>query len=73
MLALVRAAISHPEASKVALALVERVIAGELGPGVTPDNLTGVIAILLDFANHGGASMAGKQQRGRKPTPSAPL
>ena len=70
VLALVRGSISHPEASKVALVLVEKVIAGESGPGVTADNFGGLVAILQDFAGFGGVSAANKQQRGRKPVNS---
>ena len=70
VLALVRGSISHPEASKVALELVEKVVAGESGPGVTADNFGGLVAILQDFAGFGGVSAAGRQQRGRKPTNS---
>jgi golgi-specific brefeldin A-resistance guanine nucleotide exchange factor 1 len=66
VLVLVRAAISHPEASKVALALIERILAGELGRGLTADNFAGIVAILGDFAGYGGVSTAARQQRGRK-------
>lgn len=68
VLALVRGSISHPEASKVALVLVEKIVAGEFGPGVTADNFGGLVTILQDFAGFGGVTAAGRQQRGRKPT-----
>ncbi|KAL7413936.1 hypothetical protein BDY24DRAFT_386920 [Mrakia frigida] len=70
VLALVRGSISHPEASKVALSLVEKILGGQSGPGVTADNFAGLVSILSDFAGFGGVSAAGRQQRGRRPTGS---
>jgi len=70
VLALVRGSISHPEASKVALSLVEKILGGQSGPGVTADNFSGLVSILSDFAGFGGVSAAGRQQRGRRPTAS---
>ncbi|CED82462.1 Pattern-formation protein/guanine nucleotide exchange factor [Phaffia rhodozyma] len=65
ILALVRGSISHPEASKTSIGLIDKIIAGELGPGLTSDNFAGIVGILSEFANYSGV-VSIKSQRGRR-------
>ncbi len=65
-----RATVSHPEASKVTLTLVQQMAQGSLGNGVTVDNYAGIVAILDEFATAAGAA-ASRQQLTRKGTNNA--
>ncbi len=63
--ALFRATVSHPEASKVTLDVVQKMAVGDLGQGLNIDNYGGVVALLDEFATAAGAA-ASRQQLGRK-------
>jgi brefeldin A-resistance guanine nucleotide exchange factor 1 len=72
IIALFRATVAHPEASKVTLGIVQRMTAtastaDEMksygGPGVTIDNFGGVVALLDEFATAAGAAVLGRQQK----------
>lgn len=72
IIALFRATVAHPEASKVTLGIVQRMTATtstadqvktHTGPGVTIDNFGGVVALLDEFATAAGAAVLGRQQR----------
>lgn len=71
IIALFRATVAHPEASKVTLAIVQKMTAassmsdsnGHSGPGVSIDNFGGVVALLDEFATAAGAAVLGRQQR----------
>ncbi|OXG34789.1 Sec7 domain-containing protein [Cryptococcus neoformans Bt120] len=77
VIALFRATVAHPEASKVTLAIVQKMAAsakqqeGEdvkdgKGTGLTVDNYGGVVALLDEFATQAGAAAAGRQQQQRR-------
>ena len=72
IIALFRATVSHPEASKVTLSLVQKMAqGGGEGPGLSGDNFAGVVALLDEFATAAGAAAAGRQQRRTSgPTPT---
>lgn len=65
IIALFRATVAHPEASKVTLAIVQRMANGG-EPGVTTDNFAGVVALLDEFATAAGAAAAGRLQPSRR-------
>ncbi|KAJ9098681.1 hypothetical protein QFC21_004329 [Naganishia friedmannii] len=66
--ALFRATVSHPEASKVTLELVQKTTSGTVGSGLTGDNYQGMVAILDEFATAAGAA-AMRIQHGRRGAP----
>lgn len=77
VIALFRATVAHPEASKVTLAIVQKMAASakqqegedvEEGKrrGLTVDNYGGVVALLDEFATQAGAAAAGRQQQQRR-------
>ncbi|KAJ9122553.1 hypothetical protein QFC22_001982 [Naganishia vaughanmartiniae] len=66
--ALFRATVSHPEASKVTLELVQKTTSGTVGSGLTVDNYQGMVAILDEFATAAGAA-AMRIQHGRRGAP----
>lgn len=72
IIALFRATVAHPEASKVTLAIVQKMSSGETppgGPGISGDNYSGVVALLDEFATAAGAAVLGRQQkRASQPT-----
>ena len=66
IIALFRATVAHPEASKVTLSLVQKMAKGEEGLELTLDNYGGVVALLDEFATAAGAAAAGRQQQNRR-------
>lgn len=62
IIALFRATVNHPEASKVTLGIVRRMLNEQIPP-VTLDNWGGVVALLDEFATGAGAATAGRAQR----------
>nr|XP_031861344.1 uncharacterized protein CI109_003316 [Kwoniella shandongensis]KAA5528416.1 hypothetical protein CI109_003316 [Kwoniella shandongensis] len=69
VIALFRATVAHPEASKVTLAIVQKMATSSNGadrPELTPDNYAGVVALLDEFATTAGAAAAGRQQQYRR-------
>ena len=62
IIALFRATVSHPEASKVTLSIVQR-MAGKDGLELSGDNYAGVVALLDEFATAAGAAAAGRAQQ----------
>ncbi|EIW72629.1 hypothetical protein TREMEDRAFT_41874 [Tremella mesenterica DSM 1558] len=71
IIALFRATVAHPEASKVTLAIVQKMAAGgDSYPGLSEDNYAGVVALLDEFATAAGAAGVG---RGRRASQSATL
>jgi len=74
IIALFRATVSHPEASKVTLTIVQKMAqGGGDGPGLSIDSYAGVVALLDEFATAAGAAAAGRQQRRRSGGPSPTL
>ncbi|BEJ15721.1 hypothetical protein CspHIS471_0503260 [Cutaneotrichosporon sp. HIS471] len=67
IIALFRATVAHPEASKVTLAIVQKMATGG-EPGLSPDNFAGVVALLDEFATAAGAAAAGRLQTNRRGT-----
>lgn len=65
IIALFRATVAHPEASKVTLAIVQKMATGG-EPGLSSDNYAGVVALLDEFATAAGAAAAGRLQPGRR-------
>lgn len=64
IIALFRATVAHPEASKVTLAIVQKMATGG-EPGMSSDNFAGVVALLDEFATAAGAAAAGRHQMNR--------
>lgn len=64
-IALFRATVAHPEASKMTLAIVQKMAKGEEGVELGRDNYAGVVALLDEFATAAGAAAAGKAQSRR--------
>jgi hypothetical protein len=62
IIALFRATVNHPEASKVTLGIVRRMVSEQIPP-ITLDNWAGVVALLDEFATGAGAATAGRSQR----------
>jgi brefeldin A-resistance guanine nucleotide exchange factor 1 len=80
VISLFRATVSHPEASKVTLELVQNMVApqvegkgGEKAPGLSGDNYGGVVALLDEFATAAGAAAAGRTQQSRRSSASVTL
>jgi brefeldin A-resistance guanine nucleotide exchange factor 1 len=71
IIALFRATVAHPEASKVTLKIVQNMASGKEGPGLTADNFAGVVALLDEFATAAGAAAAGRVQGRRAPPQTA--
>jgi brefeldin A-resistance guanine nucleotide exchange factor 1 len=65
IIALFRATVAHPEASKVTLAIVQKMATGG-EPGLSADNFAGVVALLDEFATAAGAAAAGRHQMSRR-------
>jgi len=65
IIALFRATVAHPEASKVTLAIVQKMATGG-EPGLSADNFAGVVALLDEFATAAGAAAAGRHQMHRR-------
>nr|ODN87173.1 Sec7 domain-containing protein [Cryptococcus depauperatus CBS 7841] len=73
VIALFRATVAHPEASKVTLKIVQKIATSETemngekkrGSRLTIDNYEGVVALLDEFATQAGAAAAGRQQQHR--------
>ncbi|WVQ71161.1 hypothetical protein IAR50_000686 [Cryptococcus sp. DSM 104548] len=78
VIALFRATVAHPEASKVTLEIVKKMaasgpVSGDgKGAGLTADNYAGVVALLDEFATQAGAAAAGRQQQQRRPSLGGP-
>ncbi|KAK8865894.1 hypothetical protein IAR55_001042 [Kwoniella newhampshirensis] len=75
VIALFRATVAHPEASKVTLAIVQKMATSSNGSGrpeLTPDNYAGVVALLDEFATAAGAAVAGRQQQHRRSSSIGP-
>ncbi|ORX34283.1 putative golgi-specific brefeldin a-resistance guanine nucleotide exchange factor 1 [Kockovaella imperatae] len=66
IIALFRATVAHPEASKVTLSIVQRMATGKDGLELSADNFGGVVALLDEFATAAGAAAAGRQQQTRR-------
>ncbi|WWC86203.1 uncharacterized protein L201_001076 [Kwoniella dendrophila CBS 6074] len=69
VIALFRATVSHPEASKVTLQIVQKMAStssSENGPGLTNDNYSGTVALLDEFATAAGAAAANRSQQSRR-------
>lgn len=60
ILALFSATVAHPEASKVTMSIVQKMVTGT-HPGLTTDNFSGVVALLDEFATAAGAAAASRQ------------
>jgi brefeldin A-resistance guanine nucleotide exchange factor 1 len=54
IIALFRATANHPEASKVTLAIVQKMVNEQSGPEITADNWKGVVDLLDEFATAAG-------------------
>ncbi|ORY28981.1 hypothetical protein BCR39DRAFT_467884 [Naematelia encephala] len=72
VIALFRATVAHPEASKVTLGIVQKIVADGPGKRLGVDNYAGTIALLDEFATAAGAAKAGKTQ-GRRASESHTL
>ncbi|WVW82243.1 hypothetical protein I302_104249 [Kwoniella bestiolae CBS 10118] len=77
VIALFRATVAHPEASKVTLQIVQKMASSssssddpssgvESGPGLTNDNYSGTVALLDEFATAAGAAAANRSQQNRR-------
>lgn len=71
VIALFRATVAHPEASKLTLDLVQKMSSGNVGSGLTADNFGGIVALLDEFATSAGAA-ASRQLLGRRGKSSQP-
>ena len=71
IIALFRATVAHPEASKVTLSIVQKVATGKDGLELSGDNFGGVVALLDEFATAAGAAAAGRQQQNRRSSGNA--
>ncbi|KAH7926301.1 Sec7-domain-containing protein [Leucogyrophana mollusca] len=69
--ALLRSTISHPEAARSSFDLIVGLTSQESSQWVTPDNFTGLVTILDDFASAAGSSINSHPQKGRRPQPQA--
>ena len=54
IIALFRATANHPEASKVTLAIVQKMVNEQSGPDITVDNWKGVVDLLDEFGTAAG-------------------
>lgn len=59
IIALFRATVAHPEASKTTLEIVQKMVTGK-GLEISRDNYEGVVALLDEFATAAGAAAAGR-------------
>ncbi|WRT64093.1 uncharacterized protein IL334_001022 [Kwoniella shivajii] len=68
VIALFRATVAHPEASKVTLTIVQKMASSsdKNGPGLTSDNYAGTVALLDEFATAAGAAAANRSQQNRR-------
>ncbi|WWC66365.1 uncharacterized protein I206_100266 [Kwoniella pini CBS 10737] len=67
VIALFRATVAHPEASKVTLRIVQKMASpSSTGPGLTNDNFSGTVALLDEFATAAGAAAANRSQQSRR-------
>lgn len=64
IIALFRATVSHPEASKTTLEIVQKMVEGKGGLVLGKDNYEGVVALLDEFATAAGAAAAGRGRGG---------
>lgn len=77
IIALFRATVANPEASKVTLSIVQNMVDSNAsasrkpGPELTVDNFAGVVALLDEFATAAGGAIAQRQgSSGRRSTSS---
>ncbi|WVR05849.1 hypothetical protein IAU60_002875 [Kwoniella sp. DSM 27419] len=77
VIALFRATVAHPEASKVTLSIVQKMAIsdgqGRHGPGLSADNYAGTVALLDEFATAAGAAAAQQQNRRNSAGPQSSL
>ena len=66
IIALFRATVAHPEASKVTLAIVQKMATGKDGLGLSVDNFSGTVTLLDEFATAAGAAAGARQQHNRR-------
>lgn len=66
MFALIRSTMAHPEAARMSLDLVEALVADGPDNSVTPDNFSGLLTVLDDFATSANMLQEQQQQRGRR-------
>ncbi|KAI0047968.1 hypothetical protein FA95DRAFT_1540484 [Auriscalpium vulgare] len=66
VLALVRSTVSHLEAARTSFDLVQRLIADGPDHCVTTDNVSGLVAVLEDFATAAGIVVEAEQQHARR-------
>lgn len=66
IIALFRATVAHPEASKVTLTIVQKMASGQDGLELSLDNYAGTVALLDEFATAAGAAAVGRQQQSRR-------
>nr|XP_018267160.1 Sec7 domain-containing protein [Kwoniella dejecticola CBS 10117]OBR89318.1 Sec7 domain-containing protein [Kwoniella dejecticola CBS 10117] len=72
VIALFRATVAHPEASKVTLQIVQKMASpSAAGPGLTNDNYAGTVALLDEFATAAGAAAANRAQQSRRSSMNA--
>lgn len=66
MFALIRSTMAHPEAARMSLDLVEALVADGPDNSVSPDNLSGLLTVLDDFATSANMLQEQQLQRGRR-------
>jgi golgi-specific brefeldin A-resistance guanine nucleotide exchange factor 1 len=62
--------LSHPEASKLSFDLITRLVSDGPEQSVTPDNCTGFITLLDDFATAAGIQIEAQQKYSRRHEPA---
>ena len=63
--ALIRSTMAHPEASRMSFDLIEALVADGPDNSVSPDNFSGLLTVLDDFATS-ASMLQEQQQRGRR-------
>jgi brefeldin A-resistance guanine nucleotide exchange factor 1 len=61
-----RKTISHPEASKLSFDLMSELASDKPKGSVTSDNITGLIAVLDDFASAAGVAVEGQRRKDKR-------
>ncbi|KAF8163113.1 Sec7-like domain is implicated in guanine nucleotide exchange function [Crassisporium funariophilum] len=67
--ALIRSTMSHPEAARMSFDLIEALVADGPDNSVSPDNFSGLLTVLDDFATSAGILQEQQHQRGRRGEP----
>lgn len=63
-----RKTISHPEASKLSFQLVAELLSDNSQSSVTPDNYSGFLTLLDEFASAPGAAVENEKRKNKKTT-----